>query len=134
MEAKYLIGFADEEQSERVDFANFIDGDPEIAFYEITSLGPVDDIIDVVINNNLDAIVIDFKLKEYSDDFEENGETYLNHLVQTFEKFPCFILTNNSIDAKKYSYDPFKVISKEIIHYVPDDGEDYQIAIQLRSD
>jgi hypothetical protein len=74
-----------------------------------------EDLFNFIRENDIDAVAIDYKLRELHSSFTKNGDSYLNELLDNFENFPTFILTNNVIDAKAHQIDPFKIIDKNII-------------------
>lgn len=123
--SKYKILIVDENQEQIDDFATFFET-AGVNDFEIVSLNALendDELIDFVIDEEVNAVAFDYKLKENNSTFEKNGDAYQNVLLSTFENFPTFIITNNSADSKSMNTDPFKVIDKRIIYFNSEDEE-----------
>lgn len=112
----YKIAILDEEQSERDEFINFFENNFDV--YEIPELESVDNLIDLIKGEHIDAIAIDYRLKEHGNYFEYNGDYYLNKINEILFKFPAFIITNDPANAKKESPKviPFFILNKEKLH------------------
>ncbi|HTA27020.1 MAG TPA: hypothetical protein VK809_04495 [Bacteroidia bacterium] len=113
---RYTIAIMDEEAKERAKFANFFDQDFNI--FEIPSISSVDGLIDKIKAENIDAIAIDYKLKEHHSRFKENGDYFFKQLISRLQEFPAFVLTQDAEKAKRESklIKPRFIIDKEIYH------------------
>jgi hypothetical protein len=123
---KYKILIVDENEEQIDDFKNFIESlSNDIEVVGLNSLKDNDELLNIVNEDQVDAVAFDYKLKENNSTFVQNGDAYLNMLLDNFENFPTFIITNNTADSKSMKADPFKIIDKSIIHYNP--GDDVQV-------
>jgi hypothetical protein len=112
----YKIAILDEEQSERDEFVNFFEDAFEV--YEISELSSVDDLIDTIKGEHIDAIAIDYRLREHGNYFQYNGDYYFKKINEILIKFPAFILTNDPENAKRESPKiiPFFILNKNKLH------------------
>jgi len=113
---KYTIAILDEEQKERDIFANFFEN--YLNVIEISFVSSVDDLIEKIKSEHIDAIAIDYKLKDHHSKFKENGDFFFKQLLSRLQDFPSFILTQDPDNAKKKSklIKPRFIIDKEILH------------------
>ncbi|CAN2044251.1 putative Response regulatory domain-containing protein [Candidatus Magnetomoraceae bacterium gMMP-1] len=108
---KYKLGILDEYQDDIDDFLLFFENDFEVEIIELSE--NQDEIIKKILEANLDAIAIDYKLMEHNTKIGFNGDVIYNSLVDRLYNFPAFILTNYVPDASKSSIrDEFKIIPK----------------------
>ena len=121
---KYRILIVDENQEQIDDFVTFFETiSDDFEVISISSLDNENDLFPIIVNNEVDAVAFDYKLKENNSTFAKNGDAYQNILLDNFESFPTFIITNNAADSRSMNTDPFKVIDKRIINYNSDDAE-----------
>ncbi|MGZ4055280.1 MAG: hypothetical protein ACXVPU_03195 [Bacteroidia bacterium] len=113
---KYTIAIMDEEQKERNRFINFFEDDFNVI--EIPFAATVDKLIEIIKSDKIDAIAIDYKLREHNSKFKENGDVYFKQLIDRLQDFPSFILTQDALKAKKESklIKPRFIIDKKILH------------------
>jgi len=113
---KFTIAIMDEEAKERNLFTNFFENDFNVV--EIPFISSVDDLIEKIKSENIDAIAIDYKLKEHSKKFKENGDFFFKQLMARLQDFPSFILTQDAKTAKNESklIKPRFIIDKTILH------------------
>lgn len=117
-EINYKILLVDENEEQIDDFKTFIESlSGNISVVGISSIKCENDLWDIVIQEEIDAVAFDYKLKENDSTFLQNGDAYQNQLLENFENFPTFIITNNAADSKTMKSDPFKIIDKGIIYY-----------------
>ena len=113
---KYTIAIMDEEPNERNKFINFFENDFNVI--EITYVLNIDELIEKIKSEHIDAIAIDYKLKDHKSKFVENGDFFFKQLISKLQEFPSFVLTKDSEKAKKESklIKPRFIIDKEILH------------------
>jgi hypothetical protein len=113
---KYNIAILDEEGKERDKFFNFFENDFNVI--EIPYVESINDLVDLIKANHIDAIAIDYNLRDHNSKFQENGDFFFKNLVDRIDNFPAFILTQDSARAKKESkrINPFFVIDKSNIN------------------
>lgn len=109
---RYLIAILDEEQKERETFLNYFE-----TSFDVLELEAVDDInqlIDIIRSEKLDAIAIDYKLMDHGSSFSYNGDYFFKELHETLTDYPAFIITNDPVQAKKESskINPFYILDK----------------------
>jgi hypothetical protein len=131
-EIKYKILIVDENQEQIDDFKNFIESlSNDIAVLGLSALSYDNELLEFINENEIEAVAFDYKLKENNSSFDQNGDAYQNILLDNFENFPTFIITNNPADSKVMKTDPFKIIDKSIINYDADKDEEVQEGIGL---
>jgi DNA-binding NarL/FixJ family response regulator len=113
---KFTIAIMDEEAKERNLFTNFFENDFNVV--EIPFISSVDDLIEKIKSESIDAIAIDYKLKEHSKKFKENGDFFFKQLMARLQDFPSFVLTQDAKTAKNESklIKPRFIIDKIILH------------------
>ncbi|MEJ7829895.1 MAG: hypothetical protein WKF91_16930, partial [Segetibacter sp.] len=113
---KFKIAIMDEEAKERGKLLNFFEKDFDV--YEISVVKSIEDLIEIIKTEKIDAIAIDYKLKEHQSKFLENGDFYFKNLIERLSDYPAFVLTNDSVKAKRESklIKPRFIIDKSIIH------------------
>ena len=110
-ETKYKLGILDEYQGDIDDLLLFFENDFEMKVIELSN--KQDKVINNILEANLDAIAIDYKLMEHNTKIGFNGDVIYNSLIDRLYDFPASILTNFVPDASKSSIrDEFKIISK----------------------
>ena len=129
-EPKFKLGILDEYQDDIDDFLLFFENDFEIKIVEISE--NQDEIINRIIEANLDAIAIDYKLMEHNTTIRFNGDVIYNSLIDRLYDFPAFILTNYVPDASKSNIrDEFKIIPKRWTKAGNDEGNELIEKIKL---
>jgi len=129
---KFKLGIIDEEKSEVEEFFRFF----EEAFepIEIELVNDKQEIIQNIIDAQVDAVVIDYKLMEHSN-LTFNGNELFKELNDKLYNFPAFIMTNYPPDARNHRIEPFRIVSKEFMQPEKDkpkykDGLDLIASIQ----
>jgi DNA-binding NarL/FixJ family response regulator len=130
-EVQYKILVVDERSDDIDEVKNMFELAKDFEVFGLDKLEHDDDLFDFIRENEIDAVAIDFKLKELHSSFTKNGDSYLRELLEVFENFPIFILTNNVNDAKSHQIDPFKIIDKDIVAVNMDDEDQEAKALEL---
>lgn len=114
MAKKYTIAVLDEEIKERNKFVNFFENDFNVI--PINYVSDIDKLIEEIKSDSIDAIAIDYKLRDHKNRFKKNGDYYFKELMERLNDFPAFILTQDSKTAKNESklIKPRFIIDKEI--------------------
>ncbi len=120
---KYKVLIVDENQEQIDDFINFFEPIEDFEVIPLNTLNDESELFEIIIDNEIDAVAFDYKLKENNSTFEKNGDAYQTDLLDNFENFPTFIITNNAADSKAMHTDPFKVIDKRIINFDSENEE-----------
>lgn len=111
---KYRLGIIDESEKDRTKSIAFFDD-----YFECVELSldveSEDELINQVIENQLDAVAIDYKLVDHPN-LDFNGNIVLKKLMDERYNFPAFILTNLVPDASEEYIDDFRIISKRAIN------------------
>jgi len=116
---KFKLGIIDEDESEVKEFYRFF----EEAFepIKIELINDKQEIIQNITNEQIDAVVIDYKLMEHGASLTFNGNELLQELNDRLYNFPAFIMTNYPPDARNHRIDPFRIVSKEYMQ--PDENK-----------
>lgn len=131
-QTKYKILIVDENEEQIDDFKNFIESlSNDFEVWGKSALADETELFEFINENEIEAVAFDYKLKENNSSFEQNGDAYQNMLLDNFENFPTFIITNNPADSKAMKTDPFKIIDKSIINYDAEKDIELQEAILL---
>ncbi|MCW3105132.1 MAG: hypothetical protein JWO09_3572 [Bacteroidetes bacterium] len=114
--SNYTIAILDEEALERGRFVKFLKD--EFTIVQIPFASSVDDLISKIKELGVDAIAIDYKLKDHDSRFKENGDFFFKNLIAQLQGFPAFILTKDADKARKESklINPRFIISKRILY------------------
>ncbi len=119
---KYKLGIIDESEDDRMSTLSFFEDDFEC--FEISlEVDSSDEIIQQILDNNLDAVAIDYKLIDHPR-LGFNGNFLFNKLMDEKYNFPAFILTNLVPEASNENIDDFRIISKRAIHPESDEGKE----------
>jgi hypothetical protein len=112
----YTIAIMDEEAKERNHFINFFED--SFTVIEIPFVSSVDELIEKIKSDQIDAIAIDYKLKDHNSRFKENGDYFFKEIISRLQDFPSFVLTQDAEKAKRESklIKPRFIIDKEILH------------------
>lgn len=119
--SKYTIAIMDEESKERNHFINFFEDTFNVV--EIPFVATVDDLIDKIKTEQIDALAIDYKLKDHKSKFTKNGDFYFKEIMNRLQDFPSFVLTQDPDKAKRESklIKPRFIIGKTILHSANED-------------
>ena len=119
----YRALFIDESEDDSNDFLTYIDsknGDGLITFETLPPKRSIEELIDEVFSQNVDAIIVDFQLNEEKTIIDYNvpytGVEFAEEVQRQREGFPCFVITSFEDDAIKVSNDVNVVYQKDILH------------------
>ena len=90
---KYLIGYIDEKEGERVDFANLITQEDmfEVIMFDVNPNTSLDELVEEILSSNINCIVVDYHLSDIGVQFEGNEIVERIHKIRPF--FPKIIYT-----------------------------------------
>jgi len=120
--AKYKLGIVDETEKDRIKNLAFFEDEFECIELSL-DVSNEDELINQIIENELDAVAIDYKLVD-DPRLSFNGDSVLNKLLSEKYKFPAFILTNLVTDASQENIDDFRIISKRAINPESEEGKE----------
>lgn len=120
--AKYKLGIIDETEKDRIKNLAFFEDDFECIELSL-DVNNEQELINQVIEQELDAVAIDYKLVD-DPRLSFNGDSVLNKLLSEKYKFPAFILTNLVTDASQENIDDFRIISKRAINPESEEGKE----------
>jgi CheY-like chemotaxis protein len=119
----YKILFVDEQPGDIDDFKDYVEKTTTKENFKIESEYPLEDIdemIELIIKHNPDALITDYMLNEYKEAIKYNVPYNGVQLVKEFtsirDGFPCFVMTSFDDDAIKSSEDVNIVYIKDILH------------------
>jgi hypothetical protein len=119
----YKILFIDEEKEVFEYFEDYVEISPLKSDFEIITQLPIeniDEMIELIIKVNPDAIITDFVLNEIKNDITYNvpytGSDLVKKLLSIRQDFPCFILTSFDDQAIVQNDDVNIVYVKNILH------------------
>jgi len=119
---KYRLGIIDESEKDRTKSIAFFEDDFECVELSL-DVENEEDLINQVIEKQLDAVAIDYKLIDHPK-LDFNGNIVLKKLMDERYNFPAFILTNLVPDASEENIDDFRIISKRAINPESIEGEE----------
>lgn len=110
---KYIIGYIDEQEGERLDFANLITEDDslDIKLFNVDRETVFEELVDEILTSNIDCLVVDYHLSEVGVQFEGSKIIEEIHRIRPF--FPKIIYT-----AKEDKVIP--VVENDIIYMIND--------------
>lgn len=113
---KYTLGILDEEESEVEVIEACFEDDFNIS--KITSISTIEDLIQIIKQEKIDVISIDYKLRDHNSDIPFNGDYFFNELMEKFGDFPAFVLTQDVNNARNQSkkINPRFIVDKADIH------------------
>lgn len=119
----YKILFIDEQQGDIDDFKDYVDATTTKENIQVISEYPLeslDEMIQVIMKHNPDAVITDFMLNEYKEtvkyNVRYNGVQLVKELISIRDGFPCFVMTSFDDNAIKESDDVNIVYIKDILH------------------
>jgi hypothetical protein len=136
---EYRILIVDENKDQIEEFESFfdtisslkLDESRSFVIHNLTNLENENELFEYIISNEIDCVAFDYKLMENNSSFSHQGDVYQNQLLEHFEDYPTFIITNNADDYKIMNADPFKIISKKLINFNSDNKEEEKDAFEL---
>jgi hypothetical protein len=119
----YRILFIDEEQETFDDFLDYVESSTTKDIIEVQTEFPLEqleEMVELILKINPDAIVTDFRLNEMKTDIKYNvpynGVELVEELLKIRLGFPCFVLTAFDDLAVSASDDVNKIYIKNILH------------------
>lgn len=119
----YRIIFVDEQKSDIDDFLDYVDAKNTRESFEVIPEFPLEDLdemVDLILKQNPDAVITDFMLNEYKEEVKHNvpynGVQLVQEILSIREGFPCFVMTSFDDDAIKVSNDVNLIYIKNILH------------------
>ncbi|WP_422358910.1 hypothetical protein [Reichenbachiella sp.] len=119
----FRILFIDEEQDDIDSFKDYIEEKDIDGNFEVISsfpLGGLDEMLDEIFSQHVDAVITDFMLNEIKEDIKYNvpynGVDLVREISSKREDFPCFVMTAFDDDAVGQSEDVNIVYIKGILH------------------
>ena len=109
---RYLIAILDEEETEREAFLTYFEG--QFDCIELPTMSNIDELVDIIRSEKIDAIAIDYKLMDHNSSFKYNGDYFFKSLQEALLDYPAFILTSDPNHAKQESskINPFFILDK----------------------
>jgi hypothetical protein len=113
----YTIAIIDEEAGQRDQF--------EFVFskmfnvIQIDTFVTIENLIDQIKSECIDAVAIDYRLTEHHSSFSKNGDFLFKEIRKNLYEFPVFILTRSSDEVKVMckTIDPSFIIDKDNINF-----------------
>lgn len=121
---KYKFAILDEERKERDKFINYFEDDFNVI--EISFVESIDALVSIIKSENIDAIAIDYNLKDHNKKFIQNGDYFFKNLNSRIHNFPSFVLTQDPSRARRESklISSFLIVDKEKLTYQPGKEKD----------
>jgi hypothetical protein len=110
---KYTIGYVDESDEDVRLFSRFADEIFNIK--DFTPIPNLDELVGDILNSNIDALIVDYDLKEENPEIGYYGESIIDKVLLVKEGFPVFIFTSHDEEGEitEQSNDVDIVIDKE---------------------
>ena len=123
----YKIIFIDECQDDIDDFLDYVEGQEKFTVISKFPTKNIDDLVDDIFSQHIDAVVTDFLLNEIKENISYNvpytGVDLVDKIRARKKDFPCFVITSFDDDAVKESYDVNLVYVKDILHGLEEKSE-----------
>lgn len=108
----YKLGYLDDDKGNRTSFARQFEKDFDLHVVEdLNEVKSLEDLMDVVENESLDALAIDFQLAASGEIY--NGDEVVEYFNKHKKYFPVFMVTSFVSDALNRMYDVYLVNDKE---------------------
>ncbi|KNB62257.1 hypothetical protein [Chryseobacterium sp. Hurlbut01] len=113
---EYTLGILDEEETEIEVIETCFEN--EFNIITISSINSVDDLINIIKEEKIDVLSIDYKLKDHNSNIPYNGDYFFTEIMERFGDFPAFVLTRDVENARNQSkkINPRFIVDKEDIH------------------
>lgn len=103
----YKLGYLDDDKGNRTSFARQFEKDFDLHVVEdLNEVKSLEDLMDVVENESLDALAIDFQLAA-SGEIPYNGDEVVEYFNKHKKYFPVFMVTSFVSDALNRMYDVY---------------------------
>ena len=121
MKMSYRISFIEDDEGVKNDIIACLEDDFEIVdipLYEgdvpiYSDLDDLKDLVKNIFNSRLDAIIIDYSLRDKSYDIKFDGAELVEEIKDMMPEFPIFVLSAREKDAESYFSDVNLVYIKE---------------------
>lgn len=111
---KFKLAYVDEQETSISNFYSHFSGDYELLIINVNGESSIDSIIDECFNNDVDAIITDYKLEEEGNvDF--NGDALFNAIKSKHPHFPVIMLTSWEPEAIDHMENVHLIYSKDIL-------------------
>lgn len=108
----YKLGYLDDDKGNRTSFARQFEKDFDLYVVEdLNEVKSLEDLMDVVEKEGLDALAIDFQLA-VTGDIPYNGDEVVEYFNKQKKYFPVFMVTSYVSDALNRMYDVYLVNDK----------------------
>jgi hypothetical protein len=130
--SKFKVAYIDEVEEDIREFQRFADD-----FFEIIPILPVgglDDLHELILENHVDAVVVDHNLIEYDTTHTINyeGNDVINKILETQNDFPVFVLTSYDEEAIDKNEDAKIVFEKKIMFASKEQPEAFEAGIKFK--
>jgi hypothetical protein len=112
--AKYKIGYIDESKEDVRAFQRYASHMFEVA--PIKPVPEIDVLVKNILDNHVEALVVDFDLNEHDNTIHYNGINVVELILNKLESFPVFVLTSYATDAEENGYDVNIVYEKNLMY------------------
>lgn len=114
----YRILFVDEVVDDMRRFQRYVNKEDSNKEFEVIVKMPVENIeelIEDIFSEQIDAVISDFQLAEYADNITYTGVQLINKILQRKNKFPCFVMTSHDDKAVATSSDVNLIYIKALL-------------------
>lgn len=111
---KYTLAYIDEEETSLSNFYSFFKNDYELILIKADENSTIDSIVKECFENQVDAIVTDYKLEDGNVDF--NGDQLFRFVKLKHPHFPFVMLTSFEPEAIDHMEDVHLIYNKEILN------------------
>ena len=127
---EFTIAIIDEESTQRDQF-EFVFG-KKFNVIQINTFEKIENLISQIRSEKIDAIAIDFRLKEHQSSFTINGDFLFKEIRKNLFDYPVFILTRSSDEVKRIckTVDPSFIIDKENINFGKDEQDKEELFLE----
>jgi hypothetical protein len=130
--SKFKVAYIDEVSEDIREFQRFADD-----FFEtipIQAFGELDDLYALILENHVDAVVVDHNLIEYdkTNTINYEGNDVVNKILETQDGFPVFVLTAYDEDAIDKNDDAKIVFEKRIMFASEEQPDAFEAGIKFK--
>ena len=130
--SKFKVAYIDELGEDIREFQRFADDTFDIV--PITPVKELDELVSTILDEHVDAIVVDFNLIEFdkTNTINYQGSDVVDRISEKLEDFPIFILTSYDEDAIDNNEDARIVFEKKIMYASKEQPEIYEAGIKFK--
>jgi len=130
--SKFKVAYIDELEEDTREFQRFADD-----FFEVIPIIPVGDLdalLALIIENHVDAVVVDHNLIEYDTTHTINyeGNDVVDKILETYNDFPVFVLTSYDEEAIDKNEDAKIVFEKKIMFASQEQEDAFEAGIKFK--